>query len=164
VLKELSCSCNVQPFEKSKCWFFQCLFFIYFVKRTIGDYCLMILGFSWGSFVSIMEERNVYKGGGGQVLFAKYNFYLSYIFINKIIFSYIIFVKSGSTLCTKWLSPSYSDCIFFKTFFTLSKPKATNSRASDCYLTPTQPFSAISWWDQVNFQWDDVCFVLDQDT
>ena len=25
-------------------------------------------------------------------------------------------------------------------------------------------FSAISWWEQVNFQWDDdeVCFVLDQ--
>ena len=25
-------------------------------------------------------------------------------------------------------------------------------------------FSAISWWEQVNFQWDDddVCFVLEQ--
>jgi hypothetical protein len=36
---------------------------------------------------------------------------------------------------------------------------------SDCCLTPTQQFfSAISWWEQVNFQWDDdeVCFVLDQ--
>jgi hypothetical protein len=28
---------------------------------------------------------------------------------------------------------------------------------SDCCLT-----SAISWREQVNFQWDDVCFVLDQ--
>ena len=36
--------------------------------------------------------------------------------------------------------------------------------ASDCCLTPIQQFSAISWWEQVNFQWDDVevCFVLDQ--
>jgi hypothetical protein len=34
----------------------------------------------------------------------------------------------------------------------VSKPKATNSRVSDCYLTPNQQFSAISWRDQVNFQ------------
>jgi len=37
---------------------------------------------------------------------------------------------------------------------------------SDCCLTPTlQFFAAISWREQVNFQWDDddeVCFVLDQ--
>ena len=27
---------------------------------------------------------------------------------------------------------------------------------SDCYLTPTQPlFAAMSWREQVNFQWDD---------
>ena len=54
VLKELSCSCNVQPFEKSKCWFFQSLIFIYFVKRAMGDYCLMIL-----CFLVIYQ----YKGG-----------------------------------------------------------------------------------------------------
>jgi hypothetical protein len=58
----------------------------------------------------------------------------------------------------------YSDCMFSKTFFTISKPKATNSRVSDCYLTPTQQCSAISWRDKVNFQWDDVRFELDQDT
>jgi hypothetical protein len=36
---------------------------------------------------------------------------------------------------------------------------------SDCYLTPIQQlFLAISWREQVNFQWDDdeVRFVLDQ--
>jgi hypothetical protein len=36
---------------------------------------------------------------------------------------------------------------------------------SDCCLTPIQQFFlALSWWGQVNFQWDDdkVCFVLDQ--
>jgi len=33
---------------------------------------------------------------------------------------------------------------------------------SDCYLTPTQQFPAISWREQVNFQCDDVRFVLDQ--
>ena len=35
---------------------------------------------------------------------------------------------------------------------------------SDCCLTPIQNFSAISWQEQVNFQWDDdeVHFVLDQ--
>ena len=26
---------------------------------------------------------------------------------------------------------------------------------SDCCLTPTQQFSAISWREHVNFQWDD---------
>jgi hypothetical protein len=36
---------------------------------------------------------------------------------------------------------------------------------SNCCLMPTQQFfSAISWQEQVNFQWDDddICFVLDQ--
>jgi hypothetical protein len=35
---------------------------------------------------------------------------------------------------------------------------------SDCCLTPIQQFSAISWREQVNYQWDDdeVRFVLDQ--
>ena len=33
---------------------------------------------------------------------------------------------------------------------------------SDCCLTSTQQFSVISWQEQVNFQWDDVCFVLDK--
>ena len=80
--------------------------------------------------------------GGGHVLFAKYNL------------SYIIFVKSGLTPCTIPLSFIFtnSDCIFFKTFFTVLKPKETNSRVSDCYLTQTQQFSAIPWREQVNFQ------------
>ena len=35
---------------------------------------------------------------------------------------------------------------------------------SDCFLKPIQQFSAISWGEQVNFQWDDDegRFVLDQ--
>jgi hypothetical protein len=35
---------------------------------------------------------------------------------------------------------------------------------SDWCLTPTQKFSALSWWEQVNFQWDDDegHFVLDK--
>jgi len=35
---------------------------------------------------------------------------------------------------------------------------------SDCWSMPTQHFSAISWWEKINFQWDDdeVRFVLDQ--
>jgi len=35
---------------------------------------------------------------------------------------------------------------------------------SDCCLTPTQHFSAISWREQVNVQWDDdeIGFVLGQ--
>jgi hypothetical protein len=34
---------------------------------------------------------------------------------------------------------------------------------TDCCLMPTQQFSSISWWEEVNFQWndDEVCFVLD---
>jgi hypothetical protein len=35
------------------------------------------------SFVCIKEVRNGYKGGGGHVFFAKYNFNSSYIFIKK---------------------------------------------------------------------------------
>jgi hypothetical protein len=52
-----------------------------------------------------------------------------------------------------------SDCIFFKTFFTVLKPKETNSRVSDCYLAQTQQFSAIPWREQVNFQRHDVRLV-----
>ena len=91
-----------------------------------------------------------YKGGeewiqgGGHVLFAKYNFNLSYIFNKNILFTCIILVNSGLT--------SYSDCIFFKTSFAVSKPKVASSRVSDCYLTPTQQFSAITCREQVNFQ------------
>jgi len=35
---------------------------------------------------------------------------------------------------------------------------------SDCCLTPIRQFSAISWREQVNFQWhdDEIRFVLDQ--
>jgi hypothetical protein len=33
----------------------------------------------------------------------------------------------------------------------------------DCCLMLINQFSSISWWEQVNFQWDDeVCFVLDK--
>jgi len=113
-------------------------------RRLLFNNTVFFVFFCFWSFVSIKEVRNGYKGGGGHVLFAKYNFNWSYIFIKKFLFSYIIFVKSGSTPCTKWLSPSYSDCIFFKTFFTVSKPKATNSRVSDCYLTSNSAiFSCI---------------------
>ena len=36
--------------------------------------------------------------------------------------------------------------------------------SDSCCLTPTQQFSAISWREQINFQWndDEVRFVLDQ--
>ena len=68
----------------------------------------------------------------------------------KILFSFIIFVKSGLTPL-HYLLP-IQIVFFFKTFFTVSKPKATNRRVSDCYLNPTQQFSAISWREQVNFQ------------
>ena len=59
----------------------------------------MILVFVW-SFISIKEVRNGYKGGGGHVFFAKYNFNLSYIFIKKnLIFLY--------NFCQKWLDTLY---------------------------------------------------------
>ena len=47
------------------------------------------------------------------------------------------------------------------TFRTL--PFTQSEWVSDCCLSPNN-FSAISWQEQVNFQWDDgeVCFVLDQ--
>ena len=125
--------------------FFQCLIFICFVKGAMGDYCLMILVFVW-SFISIKEVRNGYKGGGGNVFFAKYNFNMSYIFIKQNpIFLY--------NFCQKRLDTLHSFQFrlhFVKTFSSVSKLKATNCRVSDCYLTPTHQFSAISWRDQVN--------------
>ena len=40
----------------------------------------------------------------------------------------------------------------------------TDDWVIDCYLTPLRSFPAISWSEQVNFQWDDdeVRCVLDQ--
>jgi hypothetical protein len=38
-------------------------------------------------------------GGGGRVFFANYTLILSNIFIKKILYSYIIFVRSGLTPC-----------------------------------------------------------------
>ena len=61
------------------------------------------------------------------------------------------------TICQKWLDTLHyllpiqiEFC--FKTFFTISKPKAKNSRVNDCYLTPTKQCLALSWREQVNFQ------------
>ena len=44
-------------------------------------------------------------------------------------------------------------------------PRITYEWMSECCLMPTHNCSAISWWEQVNFQWDndgEVSFVLDQ--
>jgi hypothetical protein len=61
----------------------------------------MIL-FLLGSFVSIKEVRNGYKGGAGHVFFAKYSFDLSYIFIKKNpIFLY--------NFCQNWLDTALND-------------------------------------------------------
>ena len=96
VLKELSWSCNVQSFEIDKCRFFHSLTFIYFLKRAIGDKSLIKLFFF--SFVNKNEMRRGYRRSGGHVFFAKYILNLPYIFIKKILFSYIIFVKRGLTM------------------------------------------------------------------
>jgi hypothetical protein len=82
--------------------------------------------------------------GGGHVFFAKDNCNLSYIFIKK---SYVtrMFVKSG-------LTPFLFRLHYFQIFFTVSKPKATNSRVGDGYLTQTQQFSVITWREQTNFK------------
>jgi hypothetical protein len=42
--------------------------------------------------------RRGYRRSGGHVFFAKYILNLPYIFIKKILFSYIIFVKSDLTM------------------------------------------------------------------
>jgi hypothetical protein len=80
--------------------------------------------------------------GGGHVFFSKYSCNLSYIFIKKNPFLLYFLSKVAS----------YSDCIFFKTFFAVSKPKATNSRVSDGYLAQTQQFSVITCREQPNFK------------
>ena len=73
-------------------------------------------------------------------IFAKYNLFILYVHKKNPIFLY--------NFCQKWLDTLHKMTIsflfrlhFFKTFFAVSKPKATNSRVSDCYLTPTQQFS-----------------------
>jgi hypothetical protein len=92
------------------------------------------------------EVRNGYKESG----LVEAMYFLLNITLIYHIFSYIIFVKGSLTLCT--ISFLFRMHFVFKTFFTVSKPKATNSRVSDCYLTQNQQFSAISWREQVNFQ------------
>jgi hypothetical protein len=75
--------------------FFHSLIFIYFLKRAIRDYNLMILSFSF------VNKKEVQYGCRGHVflliLYFKFTLYLSYIFIQKILFSYIILVKTGLT-------------------------------------------------------------------
>jgi len=46
----------------------------------------------------------------------------------------------------------------------ISRGLPTMRRVSDCCLTPIQQFSAISWRERVNFQWDgdEIRSVLDQ--
>jgi hypothetical protein len=75
--------------------FFHCLIFIYFLKRAIREYSLIIL--TPPPIVSKKQVQHDYRGGGGHVFFAKYTLHLPYIFINTILFSYIIMVKSGLT-------------------------------------------------------------------
>ena len=54
-------------------------------------------------FVSMKDGRHGYSGGGGCVFFPKYTLNLSYIYpiflSKKILYSYIILVKSGLTPC-----------------------------------------------------------------
>jgi hypothetical protein len=100
-------------------------------------------------FVICQYTKEVWNGYKESELAEAIYFLLDITLIYPI-FSYIFFVKSGLTPCT--ISFLFRMHFFFKTFFTVSKPKATNSRVSDCYLTQNQQFSAISWREHVNFQ------------
>jgi hypothetical protein len=63
------------------------------------------------------------------------------------------------------LSAFYSDCIFSRLSLPSQNPKQqTVEWVSDGYLTQTQQCSVIAWRKQTNFKWDDVRFVLDQNT
>ena len=88
---------HVQSFERDKCWCFTLSGFYLFCKKS--NWRLEFTGTVFISFVSKEGVRHGYMGGGGHVFFAK----LPYIFIKKILFSYIIFVKSGLTACYLYL-------------------------------------------------------------
>ena len=97
------------------------------------------------------EVRKCYKGGGlVEAIYVLLNITVMYpIFsFKKILFYY--------NFCQKWLHTMHYLLpvliAFFQTFFTVSKPKATNSRVSDGYLTQTQQFSVITWREQTNFK------------
>jgi hypothetical protein len=76
------------------------------------------LEFNETVFVSEKEVRHGYMGGGGHVFFAKYTFNLPYVYPifprKKILFSYIIVVKSGLTLKVTRLSTNVSLMILKK--------------------------------------------------
>ena len=79
---------------------------------------------------------------------------------------YVIFEEGEiSTFRTSWfvwVSDDKSCCFALFELLTVFREWLT-----DCCLMATQQFSAISWWEQVNFQWDDDdedLFVLDQHT
>ena len=92
------------------------------------------------------EKRNGYKGGG----LVEDMHFLRNITLIYHIFSLIKAIIFQYNFCQKWLDTLHyllpiQIAVFLKTFFTVSKPYATNSRVSDCYLAQTHQFSAISW-------------------
>ena len=78
MLKELSCSCKVQSFEKDKCWYFSLSDFYLFCKKTNRRLESNDTGFL--VHLSIKKEvRLGYGGGGGHVFFVLYTLNLPYI-------------------------------------------------------------------------------------
>ena len=78
MLKELSCSCKVQSFEKDKCWYFSLSDFYLFYKKINRRLESNDTGFM--VHLSIKKEvRHGYRGGGGYVFFALYTLNLPYI-------------------------------------------------------------------------------------
>ena len=92
---------------------------------------------------------------------AKYNFNLSHILIK-------INPISLYNFCEKWLDTLHYllPIQIEKKCPRLSLPSQTPNQQTEewgiVFLTPTQQFTAISWREQVNCQWDDVCCVLHQ--
>jgi hypothetical protein len=96
--------------------------------------------FIW-SFVSIKRVRNGYKGGGGHVFLDKKTLIYPILSLKKSYFPIYFLSKVARHPA---LLPI--QIVFSSRLSLLSQnPKATNSRVSDYYLTPTQQFSAILW-------------------
>ena len=148
-----------QNLKTSKWWFFFSVLFLFIFKKSNKK-----LDFNDIVFFVICQYKGGQKWLQGRwrpcILLLNITLMSAIFSLKKMLFLNIFFVKSGLTHCT--ISFLFRLHFFLQTVFTVTEPKATNSRVSDCYLTPTQQCSAISWREQVNFQWDDVRFVLDQ--
>ena len=112
MLKELSCTCKVQSFEKDKCWYFSLSDFYLFCEKINRRLESNDTGFM--VHLSIKKEvRHGYRGGGGYVFFALYTLNLPYI-IFILYFHPIFLLNVGQEwLDTLHIKKKICNCLYY---------------------------------------------------